>query len=127
MRSMDSCAGLDEAVLAPNDCHMIVENGKVRLVQGEPVNCCRPSIDVLFNSLAQEEGARVVGVLLTGMGRDGAKGMFRIKEQGGVTIAQDERSCAVFGMPKAAIALNAVDEVLSLEAIPDALSKIFVD
>lgn len=114
-----------EALVAPNDCHMILDNGKVRLVQGEPVNCCRPSIDVFFNSLAEEEGARVVGLLLTGMGKDGAQGLHRIKEQGGVTIVQDEKSCVVFGMPKAAIALNAVDEVLPLPSIPEAISKIF--
>ncbi|HEY6874716.1 MAG TPA: chemotaxis-specific protein-glutamate methyltransferase CheB [Geobacteraceae bacterium] len=114
-----------EALVAPNDCHMIVDNGKVRLVQGEPVNCCRPSIDVFFNSLAKEEGGRVVGVLLTGMGKDGAQGLHRIKEQGGVTIVQDEKSCVVFGMPKAAIALNAVDEILPLPSIPDAITKIF--
>src|SRR6266567_121739 len=114
-----------EALVAPNDCHMISAKGKVRLVQGEPVNCCRPSIDVFFNSLAEEEGARVVGVLLTGMGKDGAQGLHRIKEQGGVTIVQDETSCVVFGMPKAAIALNAVEEILPLPCIPEAISKIF--
>ena len=119
--------GTGEALLAPNDCHMIVEKGRVRLVDNAPVNCCRPSIDVLFNSLATEEGGRVVGVLLTGMGRDGAVGMSKIREQGGLTLAQDEISCAVFGMPKAAIALNAVDEVLSLQSMPEALSKIFND
>jgi two-component system chemotaxis response regulator CheB len=113
-----------EVLVAPNDCHMIVDKGKVRLVQGEPVNCCRPSIDVFFNSLA-EEGSRVVGVLLTGMGKDGAQGLYRIKEQGGVTIAQDELSCAVFGMPRAAIAINAADEILPLPDIPDAILKIF--
>lgn len=116
-----------QVLLAPDDCHMIVEKGQVRLVDTPPVNCCRPSIDMLFNSLAVEEGARVVGVLLTGMGRDGAVGMSRIRERGGLTLAQDEASCAVFGMPKAAIALNAVDEVLSLQSMPDALSKIFTD
>jgi len=113
-----------EVLVAPNDCHMTVDKGKVRLVQGESVNCCRPSIDVFFNSLA-EEGPRVVGVILTGMGKDGAQGLYRIKERGGVTIAQDEMSCAVFGMPKAAIALNAVDEILPLPSIPDAILKIF--
>jgi two-component system chemotaxis response regulator CheB len=113
-----------EALVAPNDRHMILEGGKVRLVDGEPVNCCRPSIDVFFNSLAGE-GARVVGVLLTGMGKDGAQGLHRIREQGGVTIVQDEKSCVVFGMPKAAIALNAADEILPLPSIPEAISKLF--
>ena len=117
--------GAGTALVAPNDCHMSLDRGKVVLMPGEPVNCCRPSIDVLFNSLAREEGSRVVGVLLTGMGKDGAAGMASIRAQGGLTIAQDERSCAVFGMPRAAIALNAVDEVLPLEAIPDAIIRIF--
>jgi len=113
------------AYVAPNDSHMIIEKGKIRLVRTEPVNCCRPSIDVFFNSLAEEKGSRAVGVLLTGMGRDGAQGLLRIRERGGFTIAQDEQSSTVFGMPKAAIALGAADEVLPLQNIPAAVAKIF--
>lgn len=116
---------LGEVLVAPGDNHMIVSDGVIRLTKDKPVNCCRPSIDVLFKSLAVEEGARVVGVLLSGMGKDGAQGFKHIKEHGGLTIAQDEQSCAVFGMPKAAIALNAVDLIVPLAGIPDALSKIF--
>jgi two-component system chemotaxis response regulator CheB len=114
-----------EVLVAPNDCHMVIEGGTVRLVCSEPVNCCRPSIDVLFNSLADEHGRSTVGVLLTGMGRDGAQGLRRIKDRGGVTIVQDEESCAVFGMPKAAIALNAVDRVLPLARMPEAIAQLF--
>ena len=114
-----------EVLVAPNDCHMVLEGGTVRLVEGAPVNSCRPSIDVFFSSLAAGHGASTVGVLLTGMGRDGAHGLRRIKEQGGVTIVQDEESCAVFGMPKAAITLDAVDRVLPLARIPEALTRIF--
>jgi len=117
--------GRGEVLVAPDDQHMMFENGKVRLVKGEPVNCCRPSIDVFFNSLADAEGARVVGVLLTGMGKDGARGLDRIRKLGGVTIAQDERTSVVFGMPKAAIALDAADEILPLPCIPDAITKNF--
>jgi two-component system chemotaxis response regulator CheB len=117
--------GTGEALVAPNDCHMVIEKGKIRLVRTEPVNSCRPSIDVFFNSLAEAEGARVVGVLLTGMGRDGAQGLRHIKDKGGFTLAQDEQSCIVFGMPKAAIALNAAEEVLPLLSMPDAITKIF--
>ena len=117
--------GKREALVAPNDCHMVLEKGKIRLVQSEPVNCCRPSIDVFFNSLAEEEGSRVVGVLLTGMGRDGAQGLRHIRDKGGFTMVQDEKSCTVFGMPKAAIALDAADEILSLLSIPEAITKIF--
>ncbi|HLO24876.1 MAG TPA: chemotaxis-specific protein-glutamate methyltransferase CheB [Geobacteraceae bacterium] len=117
--------GKGEAFVAPNDCHMVLEHGRIKLIKAEPVNCCRPSIDVLFNSLAEEEGARVVGVLLTGMGRDGAQGLRHIKDKGGFTMVQDEKSCTVFGMPKAAIALNAVDEILPLLSMPEAITKIF--
>lgn len=114
-----------EVLVAPGNHHMIIRDGVIRLTQDKPVNCCRPSIDVLFKSLALEQGARVVGVLLSGMGKDGAQGFIHIKERGGLTIAQDERSCAVFGMPKAAIAMNAVDLIVPLAGIPDTLSKIF--
>ena len=113
------------ALVAPNDCHMVLDGGKIRLLNDPPVNCCRPSIDVFFQSLAQERGAQTVGVLLTGMGRDGAQGMLRIKDQGGATLVQDEESSAVFGMPKAAIGLNAADQVLPLTGIPDAIARIF--
>ena len=114
-----------EVLVAPGDHHMVVRDGVVRLTDDMPVNCCRPSIDILFKSLAMELGTRVVGVLLSGMGKDGAQGFIHIKEQGGLTIAQDERSCAVFGMPRAAIAMNAVDLVVPLAGIPDTISKIF--
>jgi two-component system, chemotaxis family, protein-glutamate methylesterase/glutaminase len=114
-----------EAFVAPNDCHMVLDNGIIRLVEGAPINCCRPSIDVFFDSLAKDDCARVVGVLLTGMGKDGAQGLRRIKDKGGVTLVQDEKSCAVFGMPKAAIALDAVDEIVPLTNIPAALTRIF--
>jgi two-component system, chemotaxis family, protein-glutamate methylesterase/glutaminase len=117
--------GQGEAFVAPNDCHMVLDQRTIRLVDGSPVNCCRPSIDVFFNSLANEDCSRVVGLLLTGMGKDGAQGLRRIKEKGGMTLVQDEKSCAVFGMPKAAIALDAVDEIVPLANIPAALSRIF--
>lgn len=112
--------------VAPGDYHMIVGDGKIKLVIDSPVNCCRPSIDVLFTSLAQEYRGAVVGVILTGMGRDGAQGLSHIKEHGGITIAQDKKSCAVYGMPKAAIAMNTVDLVIPLSEIPDTISQIFV-
>jgi two-component system, chemotaxis family, protein-glutamate methylesterase/glutaminase len=113
------------ALVAPNDCHMIVEKGRVTLVDFPPVNCCRPSIDVFFESLARERGAESVGVLLTGMGKDGALGLSLMRERGGVTIVQDEESCIVFGMPKAAIALRAADDVLPLGKIPEAVANLF--
>jgi two-component system chemotaxis response regulator CheB len=114
-----------EALVAPNDCHMIMDGGKIRLVDEQPVNCCRPSVDVFFNSLAVEWGTRTVGVLLTGMGKDGAQGLLQIKENGGVTLVQDEESSAVFGMPKAAIALNAAEEVIPLDTLPETINRLF--
>ena len=113
------------ALVAPTDCQMILENGAVKIIDAPPVNCCRPSIDVFFESLALCQGKDTVGLLLTGMGRDGAQGLLKLKESGAYTIAQDEQSCVVFGMPKAAIALNAASEVLPLETIPEAVKKIF--
>lgn len=114
-----------EAVVAPDACHLTVSDGRIRLTQTPAVNCCRPSIDVFFNSLAQESCDQVVSVLLTGMGRDGAHGMLQIKERGGTTVVQDESSCAVFGMPREAIRLNAVDQVLPLECMSAAILKLF--
>ena len=83
----------------------------------------RPSVDVLFKSVADYAGANAVGVILTGMGSDGAAGLLKMKEAGAGTIAQDEQSCIVFGMPKEAIELEAVDEVVNLHGITDAILK----
>lgn len=113
------------ALVAPTDCQMILENGVIKIIDAPAVNCCRPSIDVFFESLALCQGKDTVGLLLTGMGRDGAQGLLKLKESGAYTIAQDEGSCIVFGMPKAAIALNAASEVLPLDTIPNIVKKIF--
>jgi len=114
-----------EVLVAPTDCQMLLEDGRIKVLDAPAVNSCRPSIDVFFNSLAAERGRDTVGVLLTGMGRDGAQGLAEIRNSGGFTVAQDEKSCVVFGMPKAAIALNAAEVVLALEAIPAAVHRIF--
>ena len=81
----------------------------------------RPSVEVLFNSVAKYVGANAIGVILTGMGSDGADGMLKMKQNGARTIAQDEESCVVFGMPHEAIKLGAVDKVLPLSKIPEAV------
>ncbi len=95
----------------------------VRVFSAPPVSRHRPSVDVLFNSCAKHIGRNGVGVILTGMGNDGAAGMLAMHEQGATTIAQDEASCVVFGMPKEAIATGGVDEILPLPRIaPRALS-----
>jgi two-component system chemotaxis response regulator CheB len=113
------------ALVAPGNYHMtLVRSGarySVKINQDEPVNRHRPSVDVMFDSVAHYAGANTIGVILTGMGGDGAKGMLAMKGAGAYTIAQDEASCVVFGMPKEAIKLGGVDKVLPLEEIPAAI------
>jgi two-component system chemotaxis response regulator CheB len=89
----------------------------VEVKEGPLVCRHRPSVDVLFRSTARYAGKNAVGIIMTGMGDDGARGMLEMKQAGGRTIAQDEKSCVVFGMPKEAIKLGGVDKILSLERI----------
>ena len=113
------------ALLAPGGHHMtVVRRGMeygVHVYRGERVNRHLPSVDVLFSSCAHSMGKNALGVLLTGMGADGAKGMLEMKQAGSFNIAQDESTSVVFGMPREAILLNAVDRVLPLGHIPEAL------
>jgi two-component system, chemotaxis family, protein-glutamate methylesterase/glutaminase len=109
-------------VMAPPDRHLVVRNGCLYLNSDPERHSCRPSVDVLFESLAREHGSSVVACLLTGMGRDGAAGMLAIRRAGGLTIAQDEATSVVFGMPREAILLNAVDRVLPLPEIGPTIS-----
>jgi len=106
------------ALLSPGGKHMMLKRSGafyyVEIVDGPFVNRHRPSVDVLFRSVARYAGKNVIGVILTGMGDDGAKGMLEMKEAGAHTIAQDEASCVVFGMPKEAIKLGGADKVMSL-------------
>ncbi len=115
------------AYIAPGDRHMTLErsgaNYVIALDDGPPVNRHRPSVDVLFRSVAAAAGQNALGVMLTGMGRDGANAMLEMKRAGAFNIAQDEASCIVFGMPKEAIAVGAVDEVLPLSRIADRLQS----
>lgn len=109
------------AYIAPGDAHLkLVRSGAnyvARLDDGPPVNRHRPSVDVLFHSAAQQAGRNAIGVLLTGMGRDGAQGLLEMRQAGSTTLAQDEASCVVFGMPREAIALGGASEVVALEEI----------
>jgi len=111
--------------IAPGDRHVQVQrNGLktvIKLNDGAPVNRHKPSVDVLFDSAAAELGKKCIGVLLTGMGKDGAQGMLNLKQHGAYTIAQDEASSVVYGMPKEAVRLQAVDKVLPLHEIPQHL------
>jgi len=113
------------ALIAPGNYHMIlVRSGSKYLVhvnQNPPVNRHRPSVDVMFASVAKHAGVNSVGIILTGMGNDGAAGLLQMKQSGAYTIAQNESTCVVFGMPKEAIQAGAVDVVLPLGDIPNAL------
>jgi two-component system, chemotaxis family, protein-glutamate methylesterase/glutaminase len=109
--------GEGRVLMAPPDSHLVLWQGKLRLTQDPERHSCRPSIDVLFESFAQELGAEGAGCLLTGMGRDGAEGLLAIRRVGGRTIAQDEATSVVFGMPREAILLGAVEQVLALDQI----------
>ncbi len=111
-------------VLAPTGRHLVVGDGVARLSDAPPVDTFRPSVTPLFLSAARAYGAGVCGVILTGMGRDGAEGLRAIKDAGGPTLAQDEATSAVFGMPRAAIELRAVDRVLPLDEIPRVLVEL---
>ncbi len=109
------------AYVAPGDRHLRIDRSGARYVcrldQGPAVNHLRPSVDVLFESVAQAAGARAIGVLLTGMGRDGAQGLLQMRKAGSPTIAQDEDSSVVWGMPGEAVALGAAQLVLPLSAM----------
>ncbi|MFD0706031.1 protein-glutamate methylesterase/protein-glutamine glutaminase [Photorhabdus akhurstii] len=109
------------AYIAPGDRHMeLCRNGadyQILITDAPAVNRHRPSVDVLFRSVAKFAGRNAVGVLLTGMGSDGAAGLLEMKQAGAYTLAQDEASCVVFGMPRAAIQMGAVDEVMDIHKI----------
>ncbi|RQO71225.1 chemotaxis protein CheB [Aquitalea sp. FJL05] len=112
--------------IAPGHSHLLLKSAPTigyatSLHQGPPVNRHRPSVDVLFRSAANLAGKNCIGVILTGMGRDGAQGMLELKEAGAYNIAQDEASCVVFGMPKEAIALKSQHEILPLTSIASRL------
>ncbi|HNW56942.1 MAG TPA: chemotaxis response regulator protein-glutamate methylesterase [Bacteroidales bacterium] len=115
------------ALIAPGNKHMLVKRSGakyyVEVIDGPLVNRHRPSVDVLFRSTAQYAGANAIGIIMTGMGDDGARGLSEMKEVGSFTIAQDEKTCVVFGMPKEAIKRNAVDKILPLEQIAPFIQK----
>ncbi|MES2296624.1 MAG: chemotaxis response regulator protein-glutamate methylesterase [Pseudomonadota bacterium] len=110
------------AYIAPGHSHLLLArsgaNYVTKIEQSEPVNRHRPSVDVLFNSAAAAAGKNAVGVILTGMGKDGAAGMLEMRNAGAYNFSQDEASCVVFGMPREAIAIGAVHEVGALSALP---------
>ncbi|MBE9467036.1 MAG: chemotaxis response regulator protein-glutamate methylesterase [Bacteroidetes bacterium] len=117
-----------QALIAPGNHHLILKRSGARyyieINNGPLVNRHRPSVDVLFRSTARYAGKNAVGIIMTGMGDDGAKGLLEMKQAGALTIAQDEKSCIVFGMPKEAIKLDAADKILALEKISPYVSSL---
>ena len=110
-----------QALIAPGNHHTMLKRSGARyfveVKEGPLVSRHRPSVDVLFRSTARYAGKNAVGVILTGMGDDGSRGMLEMKQAGACTIAQDEASCVVYGMPKEAVKLGAVDKILPLNKI----------
>jgi two-component system chemotaxis response regulator CheB len=115
-------------LIAPGNFHMLVRRTgrsyRVTVQEGPPVCYQRPSVDVLFSSVAQAAGGAAIGVILTGMGHDGAQGMLRMRRAGAYTIAQDEASSVVFGMPRAAVAVGAAERVLPLRHVAHEVMRI---
>lgn len=116
------------ALIAPGNLHMLLRRSGsqyyVKLKDGPMVNHQRPAVDILFNSVAQNAGANAIGIILTGMGVDGADGLLKMREAGARTIAQDESTCVVFGMPKEAIRRGAVEKVLPIQQIPEEVVRL---
>ena len=111
-------------VMAPPERHLVVREGLFRLTRDPERHSCRPSVDVLFESIAQELGPAAAACLLTGMGRDGAAGLLQIRRAGGLTIAQDEETSIVYGMPREAVGIAAAVRVLPLGAIAPAIAAL---
>jgi two-component system chemotaxis response regulator CheB len=122
---IDSLRG--QVIMAPPGRHMTVAGARLRLSTDPPRHSCRPSVDVLFESLAADRGAQVLACLLTGMGRDGAAGLLAIRRAGGCTLAQDESTCVVYGMPREAVLLGAAQTVLPLEQIGPTIVQLLED
>ena len=117
------------ALIAPGGRHMLLKRSGgqyyIEVLDGPLVNRHKPSVDVLFRSVARFAGGNAAGVIMTGMGDDGARGLKEMNDAGAATIAQDEASCVVFGMPREAIRLGAADRGLPLQQIPAALIETF--
>jgi two-component system, chemotaxis family, protein-glutamate methylesterase/glutaminase len=115
-------------LIAPGGWHMLLcrsgANYYVALKDGPPVCRQRPSVEVLFNSVAKYVGPNAVGAILTGMGDDGATGLLNMRQAGAHTIAQDEQTCVVFGMPKEAIARGGAEEIMPLDRVPERLLRL---
>jgi len=111
-------------VMAPPNRHLVLRDGRMKLTQEPERHSCRPSVDVLFESVAHDCAASAAGCLLTGMGRDGAAGLLALRNAGGLTIAQDEATSVVYGMPREAALLGAAEHILPLADIGPALAAL---
>lgn len=109
--------------VAPGNQHMIVEKQQIRLLSTPKIHGVRPAVDILFESVAKAYGAGTVGTVLTGMGNDGAEGLYQIKTAGGYSLAQNEETSVVYGMPKSAVDKGVVDECISLQEISERLNQ----
>lgn len=116
-----------QVIMAPPGRHLAVAGARVRLSADPPRHSCRPSVDVLFESLAVDRGSQVLACLMTGMGRDGAAGLLAIRRAGGFTVAQDESTSVVYGMPREAALLGAAQLVLPLEQIGPEIARLLGD
>ena len=116
-----------QVIMAPPGRHLRIDGGLVHLNSAPPRHSCRPSVDVLFESLSVDRGAEVVACLLTGMGRDGADGLLAIRRAGGFTLAQDESTSVIYGMPREAILLGAAQLVLPLDQMGPQIVKLLGD
>ena len=118
-----------QAAIAPGGKHLLLERGPegyfVRVKEGPTVNQHKPSVDVLFRSAVNSAGREAVAVLMTGMGKDGAKGLLELRKAGGLTLAQDEATSTIFGMPRAAIDMGAVEKVVSLDQIAPLVNNLW--
>jgi two-component system chemotaxis response regulator CheB len=117
-------AAAGKVVLAPPGRHLVIRDGRFHLSLDAERHSCRPSVDVLFESIARESGAATIAALLTGMGRDGASGLLAIRRAGGATLAQDEATSVVYGMPREAVLLGAAEQVLPIGAIGPAIGQL---
>lgn len=111
-------------ILAPPDRHLLIDGGRIRLSSAPERHSCRPSVDVLFESAALEAGERAIGVLLTGMGKDGAEGLLRMRQAGAWTAAQDKETSIVYGMPMEAARIGAARKILPLGEMAPALADL---
>jgi len=119
--------GEGRVIMARPELHLALQGGRLRNIVGPERHSCRPSVDVLFESVAAELGSRAAACLLTGMGKDGATGLLEVRRAGGVTLAQDEATSIVFGMPREAIRIGAAERVLPLDRFANALTELAIE